>query len=141
MNPAVAIIDTNVIVSALITADPSASVCQVLDGMLSGGFVYLLSPDLLAEYRQILLRPRLVQIHGLTPAEVDRLLEELVANAVWREPAHGTAAPDPGDNHLWSLLLMQPGAVLVTGDKLLIDQAPVGSNVVLPRTFIDRQLV
>ncbi len=140
MNPTVAIVDTNVVVSALITADPGASVCQVLDGMLSGSFVYLLSPDLLAEYRLVLLRPRLAQLHGLTSAEVDRLLEELVANAVWREPTHQTAAPDPGDKHLWSLLLMQPGAVLVTGDKLLIERAPAEGEVMLPRSFIDRQL-
>ena len=37
----------------------------MLDGMLSGTMAFLPSPDLLDEYRRVLLRPRLVRLHGL----------------------------------------------------------------------------
>ena len=71
-----------------------------VDAMLSGAIIYLLSPALLAEYRSVLLRPRLTELHGLSEAEIDRLLVELTANAMWREPKFASHAPDRGGDHL-----------------------------------------
>ena len=70
------------------------------------------SPALLHEYRQVLLRPKLMRLHGLSEEESDRLLTELTANALWREPAQDEpeSAPDPGNNHLWALLASAPDA-------------------------------
>ncbi len=74
---------------------------------------YLLSPDLLDEYLQVLSRPKIKLLHGLDAQKVDCILEELAANAVWRNPAISDDAPNPGDNHLWSLLKSQRGSILV----------------------------
>jgi predicted nucleic acid-binding protein len=41
------IVDTNVVVASLITKDPKATVCQILDAMLSGRLPYLLSADIM----------------------------------------------------------------------------------------------
>jgi len=46
---------------------------------------FILSDDLLAEYRAVLLRPAVVARHGLTVAEVDTVLEGIVVNAGRRE--------------------------------------------------------
>ena len=43
------VVDTNVVVAALLTADAAAPPARILDGMLGGRFLYLLSPALLAE--------------------------------------------------------------------------------------------
>ncbi|MBW2000467.1 MAG: PIN domain-containing protein [Deltaproteobacteria bacterium] len=59
------IIDTNVLVAALITDEPTSPTARVLDAMLSGSLFYLLSLKLLREYRNVLLRPRLSRLHGL----------------------------------------------------------------------------
>ncbi|MCP4431553.1 MAG: putative toxin-antitoxin system toxin component, PIN family [Gammaproteobacteria bacterium] len=118
------IVDTNVVVAGLITNDGESPVAQILDGMLVGSIIYLLSPDLLFEYRAVLSRPRIKIIHKLSDNEIDELLTELIANAVWREPSAKVTAPDPGDNHLWSLLAYQPNTTLVTGDKLLLNNPP-----------------
>ncbi len=118
------IVDTNVVVAGLITNDGESPVAQILDGMLVGSIIYLLSPDLLFEYRAVLSRPRIKIIHKLPDNEIDELLTELIANAVWREPSTKVTAPDPGDNHLWSLLAYQPNTTLVTGDKLLLNNPP-----------------
>ena len=134
--PAV-IVDTNVIVAGLITKDPEATVCQILDAMLSGRLPYLLSADLLNEYAQVLSRPKISRYHGLTTAEVDCLLEELTANAIWREPPASEDAPDPGDNHLWSLLKTRHGAILVTGDQLLVTNPTKEASVITPKHFVD----
>jgi putative PIN family toxin of toxin-antitoxin system len=132
MTPRLFIIDTNVLVEELITSQPSSPTVQVLDAMLDGRLLYLLSPALLREYRQVLLRPKLMHLHGLSEEEVDRLLTELTANALWREPAQDApeSAPDPGDDHLWALLASAPDAILVTGDGLLLDNPRDGSAVI-----------
>ena len=130
------VVDTNVVVAALLTGDASSPPAQILDGMLGGFFPYLLSPDLLAEYRAVLLRPAICSRHGLTMEEVDQLLEELAAGAIWREPASGIPAPDPGDDHLWALSGCHPGIYLVTGNRLLLDNPHPGIVVVSPRQFL-----
>lgn len=64
-----AIVDTNVVVSAVLTTTPGSPVVEVLDGMLTGTLRYLLSPALLSEYRTVLLRPGIARLHGLATAE------------------------------------------------------------------------
>ena len=136
MTANVAVIDTNVVVAALLTGDSLSPPAQILDGMLGGLFPYLLSPALLVEYREVLLRPAICSRHGLSTEEVDQLLEELVAGAIWREPATGLPAPDPGDDHLWALAGCHPGTFLITGDRLLLDNPHSGSKVLSPRQFL-----
>jgi len=136
MNLPTVIIDTNVVVAGLITKNPAATVCQILDAMLSGRLPYLLSPDLLDEYQQVLSRPKISRLHGLNSQEVDFILEELAANAVWRDPLVPVDAPDPGDNHLWSLLESQPSSILVTGDKILTANPPDNASVITPKHFL-----
>lgn len=132
------IVDTSVLVAGLLTGRADSPTAQVVDWMLDGSLPFLLSPDLLAEYRQVLLRPAIASRHGLSVDEVDELLTTVVANALWREPPPApAAAPDPGDDHLWALLALEPKAVLVTGDAALLQGAPAGSRVVPPGEFID----
>ncbi len=77
MTPKACIIDTNVIVSGLIGADSSSPPARILDAMLDGDLLYLMSDDLLNEYSSVLRRPRLVRLHGRTDDEIDRLLTDL----------------------------------------------------------------
>ncbi len=137
MRPRAAVIDTNVLVAGPITGDPSSPTARVLDGMLEGRLVYLLSPALLAEYRRVLLRPKIRRLHELAEREVDSLLTEVVANAVVREPeSSGDLAPNPGDQHLWDLLSTETRAVLVTGDRDLIRNPPDGYRILAPADFV-----
>ncbi len=137
--PRLAIVDTNVVVSGLITAERGSPSAQILDGMLSGRLRFAISVDLLAEYRGVLLRPRIRSFHGLSEDEVDRVVRRLTENGALRAPppaSHG--APDPGDQHLWDLLEYAPESFLVTGDQALIDSPPRHGSVVSPRTFVGR---
>lgn len=105
--------------------------------MLNGDLLYLMSADLIAEYSSVLRRPRLVRFHGRTGDEIDRLLTDLVANALWREPITSVDAPDTGDAHLWALLASHPQGPLITGDRLLLKNPPSGASVISPRRFVD----
>lgn len=137
MSPRVFVADTSVLVSGLITADAESPVVRILDAMLEGRLVYLLSPALLDEYRAVLLRPKMMRLHGLAEAEIDNLLGDVVANAMWREPAGTAEAPDPGDDHLGSLLCSHAVVTLITGDQLLLANPPAEASVISPRTWLD----
>ncbi len=135
MSLTVFVVDTNVVVAGLITGRANSPVAAVLDAMLTGSVLYLLSPDLIDEYRLVLLRPKLRELHGLNEVEIDQLLVELTANAVWSEPAFGPPAPDPGDDHLWSLLDTHAESILITGDQLLLQNPPLNHSVITPQAW------
>jgi uncharacterized protein len=131
------IVDTNVLVAGLISAAPGSPTGNIVDAMFSGRLVYLISPDLLNEYRDVLLRPKIARLHGLDESAVDLLLAEITANAIWREPLSKTclSAPDPGDDHLWSLLETEPGTILITGDHRLMDSPMPQRSIISPATW------
>jgi putative PIN family toxin of toxin-antitoxin system len=140
MTQTVFIIDTNVFVSGLISSTQNSPPVKILDLMLSSQILYVLSPALLLEYQTVLNRPKLIKLHGLIDKEIEQLLSEIVANAIWREPQMNQDAPDKGDNHLWSLLLQFENIILVTGDQLLIDLPPVDKSVITPAIFLEKFL-
>ena len=133
------IIDTNVVVAALISGSSDSPTCRVLHAMLSGAFPFVLSPTLLAEYRNVLLRPAIGKLHGLSADQVDVILTDLAANALIRDPSQSPAAdaPDPGDQHLWQLLAAMPNATLVTGDRELIEHPPRPASVLGVRAAVE----
>ena len=135
------VVDTNVVVSGLIDGDSDRPPARILDAMIGGRLLYMISPALLSEYSAVLCRPAIAERHGLTPDELDRFLADLVANAVWREPDAAGDAPDIGDNHLWDLLASERRAQLITGDRLLLRTPPSGASVVSPRQFVEAFLL
>ena len=132
------VIDTNVVVAGLLSSSADSPVRRLLDGMLSGAFRFLLSPELLAEYRRVLLRPAIQDRHRLSSSQVDAVLTEIAVNAQVRHvtPGRAVRAPDRGDDHLWQLLQAASGAVLVTGDRLLAERPPRRAAVVSPRAAL-----
>jgi len=133
------VVDTNVLVSGLLSREPDSPLSAVLDGMINGSLPFLLSPQLLAEYRTVLLRPRVQHYHGLSLREVDAILTEIAANGIWREPIESAPAPDPGDDHLWQFLSAASGSILVTGDQLLLQNPPGSASVLSPRSYLELQ--
>ena len=137
-----AIIDTNIVVAALLTSETTSPTARVLDLMLAGRLPFLLSPPLLAEYRVVLLRPQVARLHRLAAADIDALLTTLVTAAAWREPAPRSGAltsdlPDPGGWHLWQLLDAEPSSVLLTGDKHLLQSQAFPGRILTPRQWQD----
>lgn len=131
------IVDTNVVVAGLLTRTPSFPTARVLDGMIEASFPFLLSTALLAEYREVLLRPKIRSRHSLDEDDIDSLLTEIVANAIVREPEPSPQkAPSRQDQHLWDLLGMEDGSVLVTGDQRLLKNPPKGASVISPASFV-----
>lgn len=135
------IIDTNVVVAGLITAQADSPVVRTLDGMLGAAFPFVLSPALLAEYRAVLLRPKLAKPHGLAPEQIDTVLTDLARHAIVLSPPANQAAapaPDPGDQFLWNLLALRADLILVTGNKRLLDDAAMQPRVISPLALVTR---
>lgn len=135
------IVDTNVVVAGLLAARPDSPVARVLDGMLDGAWPFVVSDVLLAEYREVLLRPKLRKRHGLGAEDIDMILLELARHAIILHPAPGNpVAPDPGDQHLWDLLHARIDLLLVTGDLRLLAATDFASRILLPQAFAERFL-
>lgn len=133
------IIDTNVVVAGLLTSHADSPVARILDGMLSAAFPFVVSEALLAEYREVLLRPRLCKLHGLSAAKIDAILTDMARHTIVLTPAGAgvsTKAPDAGDQFLWNLLGSRADLVLVTGDKLLLKDEAMQQRVILPQVVV-----
>jgi uncharacterized protein len=129
------IVDTNVVVAGLITAQAASPVARIVDGMLTAAFPFVVSPALLAEYHAVLVRPSLRKLHGLTLKQIETILTDLAQHAIVLEPVAGPPAPDPGDQLLWDLLVARAELRLVTGDKLLLNDASMRGRVITPAEF------
>ncbi len=129
------IVDTNIVVAGLLTKDNASPVTRILDGVLRAAFPFAISEALLAEYRAVLVRPGLRKLHGLTVAEIEVILTELVRHAIVLTPVQARPAPDPGDQLLWNLLATRVDLLLVTGDKLLLKDAATRGRVISAENF------
>ncbi len=132
-----AVIDTNVVVSGILTARAESPTARILDAMLNGEFQFLISVELLAEYREVLLRPKISRRHGLSPSEVDVILTDLAATGTVIEVETPAGSRDKGDDHLWRILDRHAAAVLVTGDRNLFDRKTASRKVESPREFLE----
>lgn len=116
------VLDTNVLLSGI--AYPGSLPGKILTAWRHGSLDVLLSPFILDELRRVL--PRLANRHGLTPSEMDDLVDVLAIQAEVIEPVAGqdAALRDANDQPvLGTLLAAQAGegaSYLITGDKDLL---------------------
>jgi putative PIN family toxin of toxin-antitoxin system len=136
------IVDTNVLLAGLAAKNEHSPPRRILVALRDGSHNALVSPALVAEYRDVLNRPEVVRWHGLQPPLPDRVVDELVRFSSAIEPEVTViAAPDPGDQFVWALLAADPAAVLVTGDKALMESDAFPGRILSPRAFVDAHLV
>ena len=127
------VIDTKVLVSALLTGNTEAATVQVVDRLFDGDIVPLLSTDILSEYEEVLKRRKF----HFSDSMVDVLLESLKRNGEMVQTADaGYTLPDMKDLpfYLAALDKRSDGAYLVTGNLKHFPKEPF---IVTPREFLD----
>jgi putative PIN family toxin of toxin-antitoxin system len=131
------IIDTNVLIAGMISQSSASPPVRIVDAMLSGKLLFVLSADLLKEYRCVLRRPGIQKLHRLSDQQIDIILTDITANSIFLGDIAKVQrqAPDPGDNHLWALHYQRPEALLVTGDRLLLEANEAYGLVISPADF------
>lgn len=127
-----AVIDTNVIVSALISKNDDSIPLKVMEDVMLGDIVPVWNDEIIEEYREVLSREKF----HLNPLDVEDVLSVIVQCGlhVDRTPAADETFPDPSDIVFYEVKLSREDAYLVTGN---IRHYPNKPFVVAPREIID----
>lgn len=127
-----AVIDTNVIVSALISKNIDSNPGKVFRAIVQERIVPLYNDEILAEYRCVLSRPKF----HLAPALIETVLKAIIVDGLSldRVPATGIDFPDPKDIVFYEIAISKENAYLVTGN---IKHFPVRSFIVSPAEMVE----
>ena len=127
-----AVIDTNVIVSALISSNPESYPLSVLVHVYSGAITPLFNDEILKEYRDVLSREKF----HLAPADIDEALKvmENYGLNLERTKVEDEVFPDPKDIVFYEVKMSKEDAYLVTGN---IKHFPKKPFVVNPKEMIE----
>lgn len=125
-----AVIDTNVLVSALITHNPEAATAKVVSILLEQGFVPMYDADIIAEYQDVLHRGKF----PIRPDVADALISYIIENGVEASRFNFTEPmPDEDDRVFYEVSLSNNDSFLVTGN---LKHYPTTPNVVTPAVFL-----
>lgn len=130
------ILDTNILVSALITKGTPPDILYKM--WKDGRFILITSEDQLTELKRVLAYPKLEPYIKVSEAEL--LLTGIVACAtVVQDLPTVEHSPDPADNRIIATALKGQGDLLVTGDKrdLLFLKKIEQISIVTARTAIN----
>ena len=127
-----AVIDTNVIVSALLDHDRESNPSLILDDILSGIITPLYNDEILSEYRDVLSRDKFPFVESDIENTLNLFLEKGVKIDV-TVPVEETFS-DLDDKVFYEVTMSSDGAYLVTGN---IKHFPVKANVITPSQMVD----
>jgi putative PIN family toxin of toxin-antitoxin system len=131
-----AVLDTNVVVSALIS--PRGAPAEIFRAWHVGRFAYITSPPLLDELARVLSYPRIRRRLGWTDQDRAELLEAVAyaAKLVVPDVRLELIADDPDDNRVLEAALASEAAYIVSGDRHLLELVSYeGAEIVTPARF------
>lgn len=124
------VIDTNVIVSALITKKPNAATTRVLELALMGEIVPLYDQDVLDEYLEVLTRKKF----KLKEDSIQYIIKTITINGIDSlRTSFLEDMPDKDDRVFYELSLSEPDSLLITGNSKHFPRTP---RVVSPSEFL-----
>ena len=127
-----AVIDTNVIVSAMMAKHVDSATVKVLSAIRDGRIRPVCSPEIIAEYRAVLSRDKF----RFVLEDVNMTIDAIVSNAMFLEPvASGEAFPDETDRVFYEVALAgsEDRTRLVTGN---LRHYPISPIVVTPAQMV-----
>ena len=128
-----AAIDTNVLVSALLSKHSDSATVLVVDRIFDGAIIALYSNEILDEYREVLKRPKF----KFDTHVVDVLIAAVERNGISVEPREmGAILADMKDLPFYEVVMDKRnyGAYLVTGN---IKHFPKEPFIVTPKELLD----
>lgn len=125
-----AVIDTNVVVSALITKHNDAATYKVLTHIVQGEVVPLYNDEIISEYKEVLSRGKF----HLTKMEIERVIGYFYSYGIMMSKSSFDGfMPDESDRVFYEVSLSKEDSFLVTGN---LKHYPVAPKVVSPSEFI-----
>ena len=127
-----AVIDTNVIVSALISTNPESPPITVMANVYSGVITPLYNAEILKEYREVLSRDKF----HLAQDDIENAISIIQGYGLdlERTKVEDESFPDPKDIVFYEVRMSKEDAYLVTGN---IKHYPQKSFVVTPKEMVD----
>lgn len=126
-----AVIDTNVLVSALITHNPEAATAKVVRLLLEQEFVPLYDADIIAEYEDVLHRAKFPILKETADALISFIIENGIESS---RVVFAESMPDEDDRVFYEVSLSQEDSFLVTGN---LKHYPTSPRVITPADFIN----
>lgn len=125
-----AVIDTNVLVSSMLTKNKKAATARLIDALIDEKFCPVYNSDIIDEYSEVLGREEF----GFDKKVVEELIEIVRSNGVYanRTPSDEPVI-DPKDVAFYEVALTKKEAYLVTGNLKHFPQKPI---VVTPAEMI-----
>ena len=126
-----AVIDTNVLVSARITKNPSSATVKVLNNMFNGTIKPIFNDEIIAEYTDVLHRPKF----RMRDEDINLIINYIKKYGIHsdRVPFDGNM-PDEKDRPFYEVSLNVEDSFLVTGN---LKHFPVTPKVVTPSQIIE----
>ena len=130
--PLFVVLDTNILVSALLT--PNGNPSTILNSIIDGGLRIVFSADIIGEYRSVLSRERF----GFNENDIHDLLL-FIENFGFEVNPHRSqiSLPDESDRPFFDAAL-EVEAVLVTGN---LKDFPPSDHIVAPGEFVRQYLI
>ena len=126
-----AVVDTNVLVSALLSRHADASTVKVVEAFQERKFKLLFNREIFSEYYDVLLRPRL----KLPEEKVQKLISQIGSDGIASNRLHSDEHfPDPKDVVFYEVAMSKEDAYLVTGNKKHFPNKPI---VVTPAEMVE----
>jgi len=126
-----AVIDTNVLVSALITHNSLSATAKVVRLLLEGGFVPLYESNIIEEYQEVLHRSKFKLLPDVADAIISYIKEHGIETS---RTAFQELMPDEDDRVFYEVSLSVDDSFLVTGNLKRYPQTP---KVISPADFIN----
>lgn len=126
-----AVLDTNVLVSALLGASRMSIPTKVLRAVAESKLIPLFNDEILEEYKEVLSRKKFPFSDNL----IDSVLQMLQTNGLYldRTPAMDEAFTDPKGIVFYEVSLSKDGSFLVTGN---LKHFPQKSFVITPAEMV-----
>ena len=128
-----AVIDTNVLVSALLSSKDDAATVQVVGRMITGEIVPLYSDVIMKEYREVLERKKF----GFSPQKIEYLLSFMERFGIFVQARPiDIILPDMKDMPFYKVVMEKrlDGAYLVTGNMKHFPERPY---IVTPKQLLN----
>ena len=126
-----AVIDTNVLVSALITRNSQSATVKVVRCLLEGGFIPLYDNDIIEEYEDVLHRYKFNILPDVTESLISLIVEKGIEI---HRTAFSDSMLDEDDRAFYEITLSVDDSFLVTGN---LKHFPDSPKVVTPSEFIE----
>lgn len=125
------VIDTNVLVSALLTHNKQSATLQVMEAMFANKIIPLYNEEIIHEYEDVLHRAKF----SFSESDINYYLDTMKqAGIPSQRIASSEHFPDPKDVVFYEVALSKEDAYLVTGNKKHFPKTPI---VVTPAEMLE----